>query len=233
MKPKKSIEYAHEDCNATTGCSEPYTGFKHCKVGARCWAYNFSKRLAGHYGYPEWPDSFRPRFHPEQLEKLYKWKTPKRIAMCFMGDIADAKVHWMTEIFNAIEENPQHWYYFLTKRPKLLNRFGKFPDRCFVGVTVNCQDDEYRIDELREYVDCKYRVISLEPLYQFVILRNLSSINWLWVGAQTNPEFQPKKSWVKQIIGRALNYNIKVFMKNNLKLDLPLIQEFPDCMEAE
>lgn len=228
----KNIEYATAKCNAYHGCLEPKLRWKHCGVGWPCWFYRRAVMLGANpkvKGYDP-VDPCKPTFEPKKLDVLYKWKQPQRIAMSFMGDIAYAKVEWMQEIFKAINSNPQHWYYFLTKLPKNLEGLW-FPDQCYVGVTVNRQADVHRIDELRDFVDAYHYAVSFEPVYE-QIQTDLTGIEWIWIGAQTNPDYQPKVQWVTTLEIEARKVGAKVFMKDNLKREyLPLfVQEFPEGM---
>ena len=49
-------------------------------------------------------------------------------------------------------------------------------------------------------------------------------INWLIIGAQTNPYKPPEFSWVQEIVEAADKAGVKVFLKDNLK---PLLEDDP------
>lgn len=221
---KRGIEYADLSWNPSTGCL--MTG---CKVGKKCWAYRMSLRLAGRYGYPPKPNSFQPTFHPDKLDIPLKIKKRTRFDSCFMSDIAYAKKIWLQQILDVVERCPQHIFYFLTKRPELLA--GKeliWPDNAWVGVSVNTQDDVWRIGNLKQ-IDAKNLWVSFEPLYG-LIMTSLADVRWVVLGAQTNPEFQPEKRWANEIIHMAKYHSIPIFVKPNLTVIEPRL-ELPEAIK--
>ena len=226
---KKGIEYADKSWNPSTGCYAVYGGT--CDVGKNCWAYRMSLRLAGRYGYPPKPNNFKPTFHPDKLDIPLKIKKPQRFDCCFMGDIAYAEKEWMEQILDVVEKCPQHIFYFLTKRPELVaDKELIWPDNAWVGVTVNCQNDGWRIPELKR-IHCKNRWVSFEPLYSSII-PNLHRIDFVAIGAQTKPDLQPKKEWVRNIITIAEGLNIPVFVKPNCTVVEPRM-ELPEVLKVK
>lgn len=229
MEGKKGIEYSEVSWNPFSGCENIQNG--NCSVGKKCWAYGMSLRLAGRCGYDS-ENPFQPTFHEDKLDVPLKRMKPTIFNTCFMGDIGFAKKEWMEKIIEVIEQCPQHRFIFLTKAPHLLSELDiTFPENCIVGVTVNCQDDYWRIGNLHQ-IDCKYRWVSFEPLYGKV-LANLDGIDWVVIGAQSSPEYQPKKEWVDELIRCADYYNIPVFVKPNLtvvkpKMELPEVLRIGD-----
>lgn len=226
-KAKPSIEYATDSLNPYSGCEGINNG--RCAVGKKCWAYKRSLMLAGRFGYPKKPNNFKPTFHPDKLKKIKTWRTPQRIACCFMSDIAYAKTEWLEAIMGAVRYHPQHTFYFLTKEPAVLAAHElTFPDNAWIGVTLNRQREVGRIVTLDKLVHAKHKMVSFEPIYEEIIPR-LDGIEWIFLGAQTNPELQPKKIWVDRIIMLAKMRNIKIFMKDNLSHPAP-IREFPESI---
>lgn len=233
LKQYKSIGYATAKCNAYHGCLQPKLGFRDCAVGKRCWFYCRARMLGGNpavLGYDP-ADPWKPTFEPEKLDVLYKWKQPQLIAMSFMGDIAYAKVEWMKHIFKALEDNPRHWGYFLTKQPAELTKFGKFPDNCHVGVSVNYNCETKRITELVDMVMAEHKVVSFEPMYG-AIYPNLTGIEWVWIGAQTQPDRQPKFNDLLYLVNRSKTQGASVFIKNNIWLPegMEREQEYPETV---
>lgn len=206
---KKGIEYSDKSWNPYSGCE--MTG---CAVAKRCWAHNRALRLRGRYGY-DLANPFKPTFHPDKLQVPLKRKKPTRFNACFMGDIAYCKKEWMKMILNVVKDSPQHIFYFLTKQPHLVEAMAlTFPDNAWVGVTVNEDADCWRIPFLRQ-IDAENIWISVEPMYGPVTC-NLVGIDWIVIGAQTNPEIQPKKEWVNNLITTSVDLGIPLFMKPNL-----------------
>jgi len=60
-----------------------------------------------------------PQFHPDRLDKPLHWKKPRRIGVCFTGDLFDSEVpySWQLQVFKkGIEASIQHQFFFLTKQ---------------------------------------------------------------------------------------------------------------------
>jgi hypothetical protein len=60
----------------------------------------------------------------------------------------------------------------------------------------------------------------------------LENIKWVIVGAETGnrkDKIIPKRDWIKNIVNACSDYNVPVFLKNNLApiWREPLIQQFP------
>ena len=45
-----------------------------------------AKRLAGRYGYPEAPNQFKVTLHPDKLNEVRTWKTPRRVFVNSTGN---------------------------------------------------------------------------------------------------------------------------------------------------
>jgi len=207
----KGIEYSDKSWNPYSGCE--MTG---CALGKRCWAFNRAIRLRGRFGYDA-AKPFKPTLHPDKITVPLKRKKPTRYNTCFMGDIAYCYKPYLNMILNVVRDCPRHIFYFLTKQPGMVEGMGvTFPENAWVGVTVNSQDDVWRIGNLNE-IDCENRWVSFEPLYSN-ILTSLSGIDWIVIGAQTNPTIQPVIEWVMELMENATKHNIPIFLKPNLTL---------------
>lgn len=120
------IEWADKVWNPVTGCEKISSGCRNC------YADRMAKRLAGRYGYPPSPDQFSVKVHNKKMLDPTRWKKPRRIFVCSMGDIfhddvPDGAITWM---FWVMGHAPQHTYMLLTKRPKRMNEwFKKWTDR--------------------------------------------------------------------------------------------------------
>ena len=155
--------------------------------------------------------------------------------MCeFFGDWVPAD--WQREIFKVIRANYQHRFYFLTKQPQNIGNLGRFPDNCWVGVTVCDKDMVHNMwMDYFNLASSKVRFISFEPLLDDIadlpihelIIRNS---DWVIIGSQTKPYDPPKIEWVQAIVETADKYRVPVFQKNNLKplLGNNLRQELPE-----
>jgi len=223
MELKKGIEYADKSWNPYSGCRNIEDGM--CLVGKACWARGMAHRLRGRFGYDR-DDPFKPTFHPDKLDIPLKRKKPTRFDCCFMGDIGFARAEWMEEIFEVIRKCPQHRFYMLTKRPDLVLKLNlKFPPNVWLGVSVNENREVWRIQFLKS-IDCEHSWVSFEPLYTAINPPFIDGIDWIVIGAQTNPSIQPNPEWVELLIEEADDLGIPVFIKPNLtvvkgRMELP------------
>jgi protein gp37 len=62
----------------------------------------------------------RVQFHPDRLDQPLRWKKPRRIFVCSMGDLwhRDVEPIHRALIFDRIRKCPQHTFMLLTKRAK-------------------------------------------------------------------------------------------------------------------
>lgn len=107
------IEWAEETWNPVTGCTPISEG---C---ANCYARRMAKRLAGRYGYPAY-DPFKVTVHPGRLNDPLRWRKPRMIFVCSMGDLfhPDVPFEFIDRVFAVMFCNPQHTFLVLTKRPE-------------------------------------------------------------------------------------------------------------------
>lgn len=105
------IEWCEETWNPVTGCTPVSEG---C---TNCYAARMARRLAGRYGYPE-GDGFKVALHPDRLEQPLKWRKPRRVFVCSMGDLfhPDVPFYFVCKIMAIAAACPQHKFIFLTKR---------------------------------------------------------------------------------------------------------------------
>jgi len=218
---RTDIEYLDLTWNPEVGCN----GIG-CEVRDRCWARAQAKRQKHKCRLCY---VFTPHFHTERLLEPTKRKKPSRIGVCFMGDLFDSQNGWgmVAPVLTITWECPQHRFYILTKQPQNAKNYPEYPDNVWIGVTVNCKNDLWRIGELRN-INAKIKFVSFEPLYEDLGDFDLKGINWVIIGAQTRPKILPKIKWVSKLIGTASFLDIPVFLKNNLHAPIK-IQEFPEA----
>ncbi|MEG6521108.1 DUF5131 family protein [Desulfotomaculum sp. 1211_IL3151] len=132
------IEWAEAVWNPITGCSKISPG---C---ANCYAERMSKRLVGRCGYPA-DEPFKVTVHPDKFVEPLRWRKPKRVFVCSMGDLfhPDVKDEWILaslvamgltyEHTGKMKEvspghhtgiyKPKHTFMILTKRPERMKEF--------------------------------------------------------------------------------------------------------------
>jgi len=152
------------------------------------------------------------------------------IGLCFSADFFDKSFVCSMEhelIIDVVRRAKQHTFLVLTKQPQNVPPEFPFPRNLWLGVSVNRERDDWRIDKLRE-IDVAKRVVSFEPLLE-PMNADLTNIDWIIIGAQTRPNFQPKPKWVESLIQCARIFGSKIFLKSNLfpQPTVNPLQEFP------
>jgi protein gp37 len=215
------IQYCDMSWSPVTGCTDELP----------CWAYCWARRMAarqrGRNGYPA-DEPFRPTFHPDRLGEPARHKKPKRIAVCFMGDIFNAAVprKWRYEVMRAVKSAPQHTYLFLTKRPHLAADEIYWPEypNLWIGTSVDDQATaDARIPHLLRCMAAN-RWLSIEPMRGPVDLRsecrpwgkhgawaaNLSRLHWLVLGGGP---FPVHPDWVRSVRNQCQAAGVPFFFK--------------------
>lgn len=163
---------------------------------------------------------FKPTFLKAQFNKKLP-KKPQRIFVGSMSEIYYWKKEWIEMVLNKIREYPQHTFQFLTKFPRVYNKY-IFPNNCWLGFTAT---EEYSFEENDSYLDnFRYKwhtFISFEPLLGKIDVSNIKYLNvdWVIIGAETGNrkgKVIPKKQWVWDIIQSCDRYKIPVYIKDNL-----------------
>lgn len=112
------IEWAEETWNPVTGCSPMSEGCRNC------YAERMSKRLAGRCGYPA-DDPFKVTMHEDRLGEPLRWKKPRRVFVCSMGDLfhEDVPHEFIDYVFAVMGRSQQHTFILLTKRPERMREY--------------------------------------------------------------------------------------------------------------
>lgn len=189
----------------------------------------FTLRDRGHPTRTTHNDPFFPRYWPDRMDDKELWnKKPKGIFVCDMGELFGS---WVPETYTkaillSIKANPQHRFYLLTKQPQNLIKFSPFPENCYVGITVDQDEDEKTFPQALAClakIKAKVKYISFEPLlgkieWNMPGLVKYSGLNWVIIGQQTpiKKATMPKIEWVEEIVEAADKVGIPVFLKNNL-----------------
>ena len=150
---------------------------------------------------------------PERLKDPYRLKKSAVITPVSMGDLFGLEPQHTEAILNVIRDCSWHKFAILTKLPQNALKFNPFPSNVWFGVSVNLQDDVWRLDCLKR-VEAPRKYVLFEPLYS-AINYDLSWLDLIVIGCQSYPTVQPKKEWVESILRNS--GSAKVFFKSNLK----------------
>jgi protein gp37 len=172
--------------------------------------------------------SWNPDAGPDRPSKIFTCSTME----IFHPDISGS---WRDDIFNLVQDNPQHTFIILTKMPENIDR--PMPSNVWLGVSITAQADMKRIEGMFEAL-ATTRFISFEPLLGPVdqFTSHLSGmkrdmLDWIIVGRMTGhgKKYDPRTEWLDEVVMASRFYRLPIFMKNNLhEIWGPnLIQEFP------
>jgi protein gp37 len=235
---KSSIEYLTHSWNFYTGCKNQENGV--CTLP--CWAKAISHRFGR---------SFEPTF--KRVAFIQNMPQGARIGVCFTGDLfgdwvnPDMLLSPYVTLKDGImlkvecQRNNSNQFFFLTKCPWNLRKWGKFPDNAWVGVSVTNQAQHNEAISILSCIEARHKWISYEPLLNPISLHSpyaLEGIDWVVIGAQTAPCKLPDPRWLSGIMTAAKQAHSKVWLKNNLKPmfaqtlsndEIKLCQELPNA----
>lgn len=210
MKTTK-IEWTDKTWNPITGCTKKSAGCAHC------YAEVMTRRLKAMH-LEKYKNGFELTLHEDELKQPLKWRGTHNIFVCSMSDIfhEDVPFEFVDKIMAVIVRTPQHRYQILTKRAERMAEYFKgktIPKNVWLGVTVECKDTKFRINELRT-LDAPVKFLSCEPLLEDLEELNLNGIDWVIVGGESGPKARPmKEEWVINIKEQVEKQNAAFFFK--------------------
>ena len=124
MGDRTGIEYLDATWNPLKGCSRESSGCVNC--WAERMAARFYRKGESFYGLTKngkWTGDVK--LYPHELIKPVRWKRPRRIGVCFMGDLFHGNANWIDQaaVFGSMLMSPQHQFLVLTKHPKNYSNF--------------------------------------------------------------------------------------------------------------
>ena len=235
------IEWTEKTWNPITGCSPVSEGCKNC------YAKRMANRLRGRFGYPA-DDPFRVTFHPDKLEEPLHWKKQRMVFVVSMGDLfhEECRLSWWNDVWDIMSGTPQHTYMILTKRPKQAATQTHWPPNVWLGVSVENNDNRWRIYELLK-IPAAVHFISCEPMLEGMLLHwylklkkqcyqigepTIPPIDWVICGGESGPGRRPfKLEWARDLRDQCRAAGVPFFMKQIDKVrpippDL-MIREYP------
>lgn len=248
MADGSGIEWTEATWNPTTGCDKVSPGCDNC------YAVTLAKRLKA-MGNPKYqldgdPRTSGPGFaiteHPASLDIPYRWSSSRLIFVNSMSDLFHARVStpFIQDVFRVMQETPRHTYQILTKRPRRAARLASalpWPSNVWLGVSVETEDQLWRLDDLRQ-VPAATRFVSAEPLLASLASIRLDGIHWLIAGGESGPNHRPMDpAWARELRDACHAQNVAFFFKqwggrtpksNGRELDGELWDEMPASTRA-
>jgi protein gp37 len=215
------IEWAQWSWNPIVGCEHS------CRV--YCWAHDITLRFADRY-----PHGFKPVLRPRMLNAPYNTSVPAEAAFdgrfgnVFAIDMADGfggwvPRAWIEAILQAVTDNPQWRFLFLTKFP---NRFVDLaiPANAWMGTSVDLQarvaNAEKAFAKLREQNPDAILWLSVEPMLEPITFTRLELFDWCVIGgaavSSRTPAFKPPGRWIHNLRVACDAADVKVYEKTNL-----------------
>ncbi|KUG06371.1 DUF5131 family protein [Solirubrum puertoriconensis] len=209
---QSSIEWTEMTWNPTTGCTKISAG---CKF---CYAEVMTKRLQA-MGLEKYADGFAVRTHPDALSLPYSWKKPKVVFVNSMSDLFHPEVPlaFIQQVFEVMNNNPQHIFQVLTKRAELLYQYSnklRWTDNIWMGVSVENEKVMDRIDFLKG-TGAKIKFLSCEPLIGPLPNLDLTGLQWVIVGGESGQGNirSMKEEWVIDIKNHCQQQDVAFFFK--------------------
>ncbi len=208
---QSSIEWTEMTWNPTTGCDKISAGCKYC------YAEVMSRRLHA-MGVEKYKDGFELRVHPSALHIPYSWRSPKVVFVNSMSDLfhKDVPLSFIKQVFEVMNDNPQHVFQVLTKRSDLLLKYSselRWSHNIWMGVSVENAKAMHRINDLRR-TGARVKFLSCEPLIGPLPAMNLKDIDWVIVGGESGRKPRPmKEEWALEILDQCQTSGVKFFFK--------------------
>jgi len=211
MAINSGIEWTETTWNPVTGCTKISPGCKYC------YAERMALRLQA-MGQPNYRNGFTVTLHERMLPLPLIWRKPRMIFVNSMSDLfhKDVPTSFIEKTFAVMRKASWHSFQVLTKRSDRLREIEAtidIPRNVWLGVSVECEDYLYRIDNLRA-VNASVKFLSLEPLIGPLPDLDLNGIEWVIVGGESGPGARPMhEEWVTDIRDVCLASRVPFFFK--------------------
>lgn len=169
-------------------------------------------------GQKNYRNGFDVTLHPHMLKHPLSWRNPRRIFVNSMSDLfhEDVPGSYIRQVFDVMASAHWHQYQVLTKRSRRLLELSEeleWQPQIWMGVSVENEDYQHRIDELRE-TPAHVKFLSVEPLLGPIPNLELEGIDWVIVGGESGPGARPMEAnWVRGIRDRCIRDGVAFFFK--------------------
>ena len=167
-------------------------------------------------------------YFPERLEDPLRWRKPRRVFVCGMGDPFAEGVDpaYIWDVYKAMSRAPWHTFIILTKRharmAELVPRIrGTLPDRLehvIHGTSISDQRTaDLRVPEILK-VQGRH-CLSLEPMLEEIKMRpgwlsHAQGIEEIYLGGQTGPGAPPlHPQWVRDVRDQCAEAKVRFWFK--------------------
>ena len=238
------IEWAEETWNPIIGCSKVSLGCDNCyaeKMATRLAAIAI-KHVRPGLEYPKviFGRKWNGQTHlvESALEKPFKWKKPRTIFVCSMGDLFHESVpfEWIDKVIDVITECPQHTFLLLTKRPEVLKQYSEYNmdeaiPNIWLGVTAENQEQADKRIPILLNIPAAKRFVSIEPMLGPIDLQKriivtgagmkiynsfswIEKLDWIICGGESGSGARPiHPAWVRSLQGQCKEADIPFMFK--------------------
>lgn len=211
MATKSKIEWTECTWNPVTGCTKISPGCMNC------YAERMAKRLEA-MGQPNYANGFSLTVHPHVVDVPLSWKAPRVIFVNSMSDLfhEDVPLAFVQKVFDVMKRADWHQFQILTKRSGRLLQLDsslEWPGNVWMGVSVETERYQHRIDDLRQ-TSAAVKFLSLEPLLGPLPALDLTGIDWVIVGGESGLRARPmNEEWVLEIRDQCVDQGVPFFFK--------------------
>lgn len=208
------ISWAQKTWNPTTGCT---------KCSSLCDLCYAEKETKIKMHNPK-IDKYRLGFdvvveHPYTLSEPFRLNHPTTIFVNSMSDLfhKDVSLDFIKQVFEVMNQTPQHTYMVLTKRYHLLEKYSdelNWSENIFMGVSVGDKISTRGIKSLQK-CGAKNKFLSVEPLIEEITEMNLEGIDLVIVGGESGGDLaRPMpREWVIKVKELCDTQNVPFFFK--------------------
>lgn len=186
MGDKSKIEWCDATWNPIVGCSRVSAGCENCYAEKLAYRFKHITKFENVVceDKPKWNNSVF--FDDKALEIPLRWKKPRRIFVCSMGDLFHKNVpdEWIDKVFAIMALCPQHTFMVLTKRPERMREYllrSSLPDDIAnVGEKIlpAANLDYYR----------KFNYSEFESIHEYLQLAWYDKFKNIWLGVSVEDQ---------------------------------------------
>jgi len=220
MSDNTKIQWADSTWNPVTGCTEISPGCENC----------YARKQAERnqlMGSPNYRNGFKLTMHPHTLDIPLRWKRPRRIFVCSMGDLFHADVDnlFLNRVFGVMRKAHWHTFMVLTKRSRRLESYARqgcewpglgWPANVWVGVSLENRDQLNRLYALKAVPAPAIRFLSCEPLLGSLLPIDLAGIHQVIVGGESawdNRRRDMDLTWARELRDECARQGVAYFFK--------------------
>jgi protein gp37 len=169
-------------------------------------------------GQRNYRNGFQLTLHRHLLDAPLHWKKPQIVFVNSMSDLFQDKVPlgFIQDVFGTMRDASRHQFQVLTKRSERLRDLSPhlpWAENIWMGVSVENEDYQFRIDHLRQ-TGAAIKFLSIEPLLGPLPSLDLTGIDWVIVGGESGPGSRAmKKEWVSSIRDQCSISKVPFFFK--------------------